>query len=128
MVFTDGNATAYLKTSESIFDIMEKYAKFIENDPLTTLIVETGEEKLVFSHNYNRVEVDGIMKDFNVIVDNDQIDAHLMGHRNAENYFYLFSNHTVHKTKKIDLKIHTYGTISYIDLHPLARQIHMDTD
>uniref|UniRef100_A0A915JIZ7 Uncharacterized protein n=1 Tax=Romanomermis culicivorax TaxID=13658 RepID=A0A915JIZ7_ROMCU len=61
----NGNATAYLKTTGSIFDIMEKYAKLIENDPLTTLIVETGEEKLVFSHNYNRIEVDGIMKDFN---------------------------------------------------------------
>uniref|UniRef100_A0A915I2P1 Uncharacterized protein n=1 Tax=Romanomermis culicivorax TaxID=13658 RepID=A0A915I2P1_ROMCU len=128
MVFTDHKATAYLKTTESIFEIMEKYAQLIENDPFITLVVETDEEKLVFNHNYHTIEIGGITKELNVIVDNDQTDAHLVAHREAENYFFLLSNHNVTNHKKIDLKIHTYGTISFIDLHQLARQIHAGTD
>uniref|UniRef100_A0A915I6B0 Uncharacterized protein n=1 Tax=Romanomermis culicivorax TaxID=13658 RepID=A0A915I6B0_ROMCU len=46
MIILANNAIAYLKTSQSIFNIMEKYANFIENDRFTTLIVETDEEKL----------------------------------------------------------------------------------
>uniref|UniRef100_A0A915JVE5 Uncharacterized protein n=1 Tax=Romanomermis culicivorax TaxID=13658 RepID=A0A915JVE5_ROMCU len=125
---SSGNSlVAHLERPETLFDVIEKYDQFIKNNKFMTLVAETIQGRAILHHDHNLIEINGTSKSMNIIVNSDKLDVDLIGQVNASNYFLLFGNQ-FDWSHVIDLKIYTNNSMSYIDLHLLARSIHQKTN
>uniref|UniRef100_A0A915IZ18 Uncharacterized protein n=1 Tax=Romanomermis culicivorax TaxID=13658 RepID=A0A915IZ18_ROMCU len=125
---SSGNSlVAHLERAESLFDVIEKYEKFIENNKFVTLVAETMQGTVILHQSRRSIEMSGTRTNMNIIVNGDKLDADLIGHVNASNYFLVFGEQ-LDWSQVIDLKIYTQNMAAFIDLHQMARSIHEKTD